>query len=59
MTALAAVLILALIGLIWVRPADGENETIVTVFTATLTGLVGLFTPSPVAGREGGTGNSG
>jgi hypothetical protein len=49
-TALAAVLVLALGGIIW-TVVDGRDNTspdvLVTVFSSALTGLLGLFVKSP------------
>ncbi len=50
---LVAVLLLSLAGVVW-AVIDGKPATspdvLVTLFTATLTGLIGLFVKSPVQG---------
>jgi len=51
---LVAVLLLALGGLIYLLSEElGNTDTLLTVFTSVLTGLVGLFAPSPVNGGNG------
>jgi hypothetical protein len=49
-SALAAVLVMALAGIIW-TVVDGKDSTspevIVTIFSSALTGLIGLFVRSP------------
>jgi hypothetical protein len=47
----------ALLGLIYLLADDQDASVALTAFTALLTGLVGLFAPSPVADKtEGGSG---
>jgi hypothetical protein len=50
-TGLILLLVLSLIGVMW-AVIDGDDDTspdtIVTLFTAVLTGLIGLFVKSPV-----------
>lgn len=54
---LIAVLVIALIGLVAVIVSGKTPDTMVTVFTAALTGLIGLFAPSPL--DKGSSGSSG
>jgi hypothetical protein len=45
---LLAIIAVAVIGLIVLIVKDKTTATLVTVFTGTLTGLLGLFAPSPL-----------
>jgi hypothetical protein len=54
-TGLLVVLSIAIGGIIGLLATGHMVDTVVTVFTATLTGLVGLFVPSPV---DKGSGSS-
>ena len=51
---LVSLLLVALGGLIYLLSEElGNTDTLLTVFTSVLTGLVGLFAPSPVKGANG------
>jgi hypothetical protein len=52
---LVALLAIALGGLIYLLAEEKTTDLVLTAFTALLTGLIGLFSPSPVkAGSKGG-----
>jgi uncharacterized membrane protein YcjF (UPF0283 family) len=53
-TGLLILLGIALIGLIYLLADDKTSDVALTAFTALLTGLVGLFAPSPAAKNNGG-----
>ena len=50
---LLVLIAIALGGLIYLLADDKTSDVALTAFTALLTGLVGLFAPSPVAGAGG------
>jgi hypothetical protein len=45
---LVALLVIALGGLIYLLAEEKTTDLVLTAFTALLTGLIGLFSPSPV-----------
>lgn len=49
-------LVIALGGLIYLLADSKTSDVALTAFTALLTGLVGLFAPSPVKSEGGGAG---
>lgn len=57
-TGLLVILVIALGGIIGLVGSGHTADTVVTVFTATLTGLVGLFVPSPVDKGSGSGGGA-
>lgn len=47
---LLLLLVIALAGLLYLLIDDKSSDVILTVFSSLLTGLIGLFAPSPTAG---------
>jgi hypothetical protein len=44
---LLAILVIALLAIVGVIGNTGSQDKVITIFTAVLTGLIGLFAPSP------------
>jgi hypothetical protein len=51
---LLLLLVIALLGLLYLLIDDKSSDVALTVFTSLLTGLIGLFAPSPTSTAGGG-----